>query len=194
MPQIFYQWLAQYNTHNIPVEAFRYICRVSKKSSCPSVKIKIGKILTVDRITSSSYRRKKYHEAHKWIQSLLWIEYFFEINYFLTRYPIAKYGHFRVLRGLTQRRNDVSLDELAAAFAFCAEQPLVIFAAVILAGFAEKPALRERPTALCALEALHVKVLVLNAQRVAWALLLAELAVNFAWNFIKTEDRDEINC
>lgn len=63
-----------------------------------------------------------------------------------------------------------------------AEAILVVPRAIILAVFAEESTLGQRSLTDAAFEALDVEVLVLDAQHLTRALLLAALALRLAWN------------
>lgn len=78
---------------------------------------------------------------------------------------------------VAERRHHLALHVLVADGAFGAELALVVGRAVVGAVLAEEPALRQRVAAHFALEAGDVEVLVLHAQHLPGAFLLAALAV-----------------
>ena len=81
---------------------------------------------------------------------------------------------------LPQSGDHFPLDEQSAMRAFGAETVLVISGAVVVAVFAEEPALSQRILAYTAFEAADVEVLVLDAQHLSGAFLLAILTLRFA--------------
>ena len=81
---------------------------------------------------------------------------------------------------LPQSGDHFPLDEQSAMRTLGAETVLVISCAVVVAVFAEESALGQRILADAAFKALDVEVLVLDAQNLARALLLATLTLRLA--------------
>ena len=95
---------------------------------------------------------------------------------------------------LAESADHFPLDEAAAIGALGAEAFLVVARAVVVAIFAEEAALRERRVANVAFEARNVEVLLLDAQHLARALLLARLTVRFTYFNTRFITRSTIKC
>lgn len=81
---------------------------------------------------------------------------------------------------LAQSGDHFPFDESSAMRTFGAETVLVVFRAIVFAIFTEETALSQRIVADATFEARDVEVLVLDAEHLAGAFLLATLTLRFA--------------